>query len=194
MIESKAVILSNGRYSLNVVMDGQFQEHLSDLIAYGLTKYRADYVDEKGFLLWHSYSMDGVQRKLLKNPGYTQLGTYVYGKIVVIFASLKKDATTEERLNYKDKYLTESVFQWECENNIRQDKLNGLNNSDFAYVFVRKVVSEHGIVLPFTYVGKGKLTNPRIQKKPEGTTWLYDILMENALPDYLQYDYGIKQD
>lgn len=194
MIESKAIKEWFGKYSLNVEMDGQFQEHVSDLLSYGLTKYRADYADEKGFLLWHSYSMDGVQRKLLKNPGYTQLGTYVYGKTVVIFASLKKDATTEERLNYKDKYLTETVFQWECENNIRQDKLDGLNNSDFAYVFVRKVVSEHGIVLPFTYVGKGKLTNPRIQVKPEGTTWLYDIQMEQALPDYLQYDYGIRQE
>ena len=191
MLEDRAIGLTNGIYNLNVALDGQFQEHLEDLLSYGLTKYRADYAEENGFLLWHSYSMGGVQRKLLKNPGYTQLGTYVYGKTVVIFASLKKDASTEERLNYKDKYLTESVFQWECENKISQDKLNGLNNSDFAYVFVRKVVSEHGIVLPFTYVGKGKLTNPRIQMKTEGTTWLYDILMENALPDYLQYDYGI---
>ncbi len=104
---------------------------------------------------------------------------------------MKKDASTEERLNYKDRFLTESVFQWECENNIRREKLQGLIDSDYAYVFVRKVASEHGIVLPFTYVGKGILTNPRIQEKPEGTTWLFDIRMENALPDYLQYDYGV---
>ena len=57
--------------------------------------------------------------KLLKDPGYNQLGTYVYGKHVVIFASLKKDASVEERLNYKDKFLEPMLFQWECENNIR---------------------------------------------------------------------------
>jgi len=184
----------DGDFMIAVPVDEQFFEHLWDLIEYGLTKYRAEYGEETDFLLWHSYSMDGVQRKLLKNPGHTMLGTYVYGKTVVIFASLKKDASTEERLNYKDKYLTESLFQWECENNISAEKLAGLNNSDYAHVFVRKVTSEHGIVLPFTYVGKGKLTNPRKQEKPEGTTYLYDITMENALPDYLQYDYGVNQE
>ncbi len=67
----------------------------------------------------------------------------------------------EERLQYKDKFLTDTLFQWECENNIRPDKLRGLNESDFAYVFVRKVSEEHGIVLPFTYVEYSVLKNLR---------------------------------
>ena len=192
LCEDKQLIQHVDEYVLAAEMDDQFREHLEDLLEYGLSRYRSEYNDETDFLLWQSYSMDSVQRKLLKNPGYTQLGTYVYGKEVVIFASLKKDASVEERLQYKDKFLTDTLFQWECENNIRPDKLRGLNESDFAYVFVRKVSEERGIVLPFTYVGKGKLTNPRIQNKPEGTTYLYDILMENPLPDYLQYDFGLQ--
>ena len=192
LCEDKQLIQHVDEYVLAAEMDDQFREHLEDLLEYGLTRYRSEYNNETDFLLWQSYSMDAVQRKLLKNPGYTQLGTYVYGKEVVIFASLKKDASVEERLQYKDKFLTDTLFQWECENNIRPDKLRGLNESDFAYVFVRKVSEEHGIVLPFTYVGKGKLTNPRIQNKPEGTTYLYDILMDNPLPDYLQYDFGLQ--
>ena len=55
--------------------------------------------------------------------------------------------------------------------------------------FVRKVTSENGMVLPFTYVGKGKLTNPRKQEKNQ--TYLFDIEMEEVLPDYLQYDFGL---
>ena len=192
LCEDKQLIQHVDEYVLAAEMDDQFREHLEDLLEYGLSRYRSEYNDETDFLLWQSYSMDAVQRKLLKNPGYTQLGTYVYGKEVVIFASLKKDASVEERLQYKDKFLTDTLFQWECENNIRPDKLRGLNESDFAYVFVRKVSEEHGIVLPFTYVGKGKLTNPRIQNKPEGTTYLYDIIMDNPLPDYLQYDFGLQ--
>ena len=60
-----------------------------------------------------------------------------------------------------------------------------------------KVTAEHGIVMPFTYVGKGKLTNPRRQEKydaatdKKGLTYLFDIKMENELPDYLQYDFGV---
>lgn len=45
------------------------------------------------------------------------------------------------------------------------------------------------MVLPFTYVGKGKLTNPRKQEKNQ--TYLFDIEMEEVLPDYLQYDFGL---
>jgi hypothetical protein len=121
----------------------------------------------------------------------------VYDDTVVIFASLKKDASVEERLNYKDKFLTANLFQWECETNIRAEKLKGLMESKTVHVFVRKVRDEHGIVLPFTYVGKGRLINPRRQEMVEAktgklsVTYLFDIPMEHALPDYLQYDFGL---
>ena len=51
--------------------------------------------------------------------------------------------------------------------------------------------------MPFTFVGKGQLTNPRKQvtfdeqKKKDIVTYLFDIPMENELPDYLQYDFGL---
>ena len=41
------------------------------------------------------------------------------------------------------------------------------------------------------------MTNPRRQNKydivrgEEVVTYLYDIVMENELPDYLQYDFGL---
>ena len=53
------------------------------------------------------------------------------------------------------------------------------------------------INLLFIYVGKGKMTNPRRQEKYDKAkgknvvTYLYDIVMENELPDYLQYDFGL---
>lgn len=196
-MKKSKIISESEPYTLRASVDDQLIEHVSDLIRYGMTKYDADYGEEKGFLLWHNYTMSQVQLKLLKDPGYNQLGTYVYGKQVVIFASLKKDASVEERLNYKDKFLAPTVFQWECENNIREAKLNGLMESDFAYVFIRKVSTENGVVLPFTYVGTGKLTNPRRQEKLDPSTgkacitYLFDIPMKNALPDYLQYDFGL---
>ena len=74
-------------------------------------------------------------------------------------------------------------------NHVSQKEYESLRDSEFAYVFVRKVTSENGMVLPFTYVGKGKLTNPRKQEKNQ--TYLFDIEMEEALPDYLQYDFGL---
>jgi hypothetical protein len=60
---------------------------------------------------------------------------------------------------------------------------------EHALLFIRKVSDENGIVMPFIYVGKGKVSNPRGPEKHG--TYLFDILMENELPDYLQYDFGL---
>ena len=180
----------DGYCSLNVAFDPELKEHVNDLIAYGLTKYEAEqYQVNEPFITFNNYRMDQVQRKLLKDPKSNQKGTYIYGKTVVIFASLKKDASVEERKNYMDKFLSPSVFQWESMNHVSQKEYESLRDSEFAYVFVRKVTSENGMVLPFTYVGKGKLTNPRKQEKNQ--TYLFDIEMEEVLPDYLQYDFGL---
>lgn len=180
----------DGYCSLNVAFNPELKEHVNDLIAYGLTKYEAEqYQVNEPFITFNNYRMDQVQRKLLKDPKSNQKGTYIYGKTVVIFASLKKDASVEERKNYIDKFLSPSVFQWESMNHVSQKEYENLRDSEFAYVFVRKVTSENGMVLPFTYVGKGKLTNPRKQEKNQ--TYLFDIEMEEVLPDYLQYDFGL---
>ena len=68
-----------------------------------------------------------------------------------------------------------------------------LVKSSFTHVFIRKVATENGLVLPFTYVGKGKLLNPRKMEGDNGT-YLFDIHMENDLPEYLQYDFGLTKE
>lgn len=192
MLKEDALILKNDVYTLNLEIDEEFQKHLEDLLEYGLTKYDTEYQNSKEqFLLWKSYRMDQVQRKLLKDPKSNQKGTYNYDGEVVIFVSLKKDESLENRLRYKDKFITSDIFQWETMNNISEKEYQGLKNSKFAYVFVRKMDSENGIVLPFTYIGKGTLTNPRFQKA--NRNYLFDIMLENELPEYLQYDFQIKE-
>lgn len=189
--------INDDEITLQIEVSDDLREYCEDLIEYGLTRYNADYSDTTDFKLWQNYRMDQVQLKLLKNPGYTQLGTYIYDKDVIIFASLKKDLSDTDRLNYKDKYLQPDLFQWECEVNISDKKLGQLNDSERAYVFIRKVSDENGITMPFIYVGTGKLTNPRKQTSVDSatgkpiTTYLYDIPMDNELPDYLQYDFGL---
>lgn len=180
----------DGDLFLHVPIDEQFREYLTDVLCYGITRYNADNGSETGFKLWQNYRMDQVQLKLLKNPGYTAVGTYYYDDVVVIFASLKKDLDEADKLNYKDKFLQSDVFQWESMAHLPMSDLAKLKSSSFAYVFIRKVSSENGIVLPFTYVGKGKLTNCRNTENGNGT-YLFDVQMEHELPDYLQYDFGL---
>lgn len=95
---------------LNVDVDQEFDEYVKDLISYGLTRYLIDFGEASDFKLWQSYRMDQVQIKFLKNPQHNQVGTYYYDKNVIIFASLKKDASIEERLNYNDKFLEPALF------------------------------------------------------------------------------------
>jgi superfamily II DNA or RNA helicase/HKD family nuclease len=185
------VIQQNGeKVSLKVSMDDQLKEYLEDLLAYGITRYYGENGEETGFKLWQNYRMDQVQLKLLKNPGYTAVGTYYYDDYVVIFASLKKDLPESDKLNYKDKFLQPDVFQWESMAKLPQSHLEKLKQSSFVHLFIRKVADENGIVLPFTYVGKGKLQNCRRTENGNGT-YLFDVVMEHALPDYLQYDFGL---
>ena len=77
--------------------------------------------------------------------------------------------------------------------NLPKSHLEKIRKSRFAYVFIRKVSTENGLVLPFTYVGKGKLTNPRKTDGGNGT-YLFDIHMDNELPEYLQYDFGLTKE
>ena len=198
MVANGYVAREDGKCALvNVQLDSDYLEYLDDLLSYGLTRYTIDYGEEIGFKLWQSYRMDQVQLKFLKNPGHNQVGTYYYDDAVVIFASLKKDASVAERLNYKDKFLEPALFQWESMANVPASDLQKLINSKVTYLFIRKVSDENGIVMPFTYVGKGHLTNPRkqvshdAQKKKDVITYLFDIPMENELPDYIQYDFGL---
>lgn len=176
--------------TLNVSIDDQFSEYLDDLLTYGITRYIAENGDRTEFGLWQNYRMDQVQLKLLKNPGYTAVGTYYYDDYVVIFASLKKDLDDADKLNYKDKFLGPNVFQWESMAHLPKGDYIKLNTSSYAHLFIRKVSDENGIVLPFTYVGKGKLTNCRETRNGNGT-YLFDVMMEQTLPDYLQYDFGL---
>ena len=183
----------NDCLSIQVSMDEEFAEYLDDLIKYGLTQYTIDNGEETGFKLWKNYRMDQVQLRLLKNPGSNQKGTYYYDDFGVIFASLKKDLDEAHKLNYKDKFLEKNVFQWETIHDISESELQKQKNCKYVYLFVRKVESENGITLPHTYIGKGVLTNPRKTDGSNGT-YIYDIKMENDLPEYLQYDFGLTKE
>ncbi|MEG0847290.1 MAG: DUF3427 domain-containing protein [Niameybacter sp.] len=193
MQEAGYVRCEMNRVVLHVKRDDQFDEWVMDLVTYGLARYEIEYGDGQDFKLWSSYRKDQVQLKLCKNPKLNQKGTYVYDYIVYIFASIKKDASISEHLDYKDKFLQDNLFQWECQAGLTQIEQQQLIQSKKAYLFIRKVESENGMVLPFTFVGTGKLTNPRLTENVKGTL-LFDIPMENTLPDYLQFDFGLKID
>ncbi len=167
----------------------EYEEYLQDLLNYGLAQYSARYADDKiDFLLWQDYRQDQVLLKILENPKHNQYGTYYKDDNMYVFAGLKKDATQQEHLKYKDKFLTPDVFQWESIANISAKDEALQSSAKNVLVFVRKVSAENGVTLPYTYIGTGSLENPRKGETGNGSI-LYDIHMDNTLPDELQEDF-----
>ena len=193
----KYVTTTGSQASMGVDVDDQFREYLNDLLTYGVTRYVVDYGEGTGFKLWQNYRSDQVMTLLYQAPAPFQKGTFFKYGNVYMFVKLRKDASVEERLNYKDKYIQPGLFQWETETDISSSDMVKLTNSSLVYLFVRKVDDENGITLPYTFGGCGKLANMRKQEKYDEekrktvTTYLFDISMENELPDYLQYDFGL---
>lgn len=188
MYEGKAISLSDNVVSLCGPNEPEFTDFITDMLDYGLVQYSARYKDEDVFLLYQDYRQDQALMKILENPKHNQLGTYYKDGNMYIFAGLKKDANIHEHLNYKDKFLSADVFQWESVANINANEEAKQASSKQAFIFVRKVKEENGITLPYTFVGIGHLNNPRKNENSNGSI-LYDIHLDTPLPNDLYQDF-----
>ena len=188
MKEGGVVMQSDVQVKFSCFIDPEFEEYVTDMLEYGLSQYDVRYKNEEDFLLYQDYRQDQALLKILENPKHNQLGTYYKDGKMYIFAGLKKDDSVQEHLNYKDKFLDSKTFQWESIARISEKEENLQKESKTAYVFIRKVESENGITLPFTFVGTGQLHNPRKDATTNGSI-LYDIHMDNPLPDDLMEDF-----
>lgn len=197
MLVSGCFVSLDEQLSFLASLDSSLRAYLLDLLEYGLTRYSVEYGDSNDFKLYQSYRIEQVQTKFLRNPKYNQVGTYYYDDNVIIFASIKKDSSIEEHLKYNDKFLSSTLFQWESMANVTDNDVRRLRNCKQVSLFIRKVALENGLTLPFTYVGTGTMTNPRRLEKlndqsgKKTITYLFDIPLDHALPDYLQYDFGL---
>lgn len=200
-LTNKEVLVNN---QLSVDNISNIKDYLEDLINYGINRYEIEFGDFEGkYKLYANYSkeqtMTSINRKytmdiLLKGTYFdTETGdTYVY-------VGLKKDKAKQERTDYKDKFISPSIFQWESENNVTIDNSIGLKlkNTKKIYVFVRKMDDEDNIILPFTYFGTGKFTNMReshVKDQKTGASYktlLFDIQLDNTVPEEYFVDFEI---
>lgn len=188
MIEGGAVVSADDLIKFNCKVDTGFIEYVSDLLEYGLSQYSVRYTENEDFLLYQDYRQDQALLKILENPKHNQYGSYYKNGYMYIFAGLKKDDSVQEHLNYKDKFLDKETFQWESIANISAKDEQLQKECKAVFIFVRKVKSENGITLPFTFVGTGRLHNPRKNATSNGSI-LYDIHLDTPLPDDLMEDF-----
>ena len=186
-------IVENSDIDLTNLSDGDFKDYLLDTLNYGIVRYNREFGEYKGlFKLYRNYYKEQASRIMLKN-GILQKGTYYEDDIAYIFAGIKKGE--EGRLNYKDKFINDKIFQWESIANVSESEKEHLRNSKKVHLFIRKMENEDTVTLPYTYFGLGTFTNERDSYTEEDgrrhSTLLYDIVLDNKVPEEYHIDFEI---
>lgn len=182
-------------YSLTFSSENEsFKEWISSLLEYGLNRYQIEFFDSNSSLkLYYPYSGISSLLALGSENLFRMTGIFnVYGKRI-LFVDLKKDLQQKEHLRYADSFLSKKILQWESQTQTRMDNSKGLdliNNPD-VWIFVRKAKKEDGCDMPFYYIGKGRLTNPRVTENTKETL-LFDIILEKDVPLTYFDDLGIE--
>lgn len=173
---------------------GPFVNWISDLIAYGLGKYQSQFYGDNGLLkLYGSYTGPKSFMALNNDNMFYMSGVHYLKDHLCLYVNLNKDSQPEERLKYKDKFLSNKVLQWESQTTTTLENSKGVRliKQGEADIFVRKTKKEDGIETPFVYLGLGKLTNPRVSDNPAHAL-LFDIVLEKEVPEEYKYDFGIE--
>ena len=197
----KQSILNNTKLD-PIRISKEFREYLDDAINYGLTRYDIEFGEFEGkYKLYCNYTKEQVAMVMLKENimDLKLKGTYFDPNNdgdTYIFVGLKKDEKNT-RLAFKDLFMDPSTMQWESENNTTFDNSKGkkILNTKRAYLFVRKVESEDGITLPFTYFGTAKITNIRESHTEENgieyPTLLCDLKLDSEIPKQYYLDFEV---
>lgn len=197
---SRKVIINSNPYKLNYEKGKgtAFEDFLVDLLEYGLERYENEFGDFEGPLkMYGNYQKDKIMMEIDgKQYSYMQGTKYdTKNKITYVFVGLEKDKVAKGNFDYKDKFLSPSIFQWESVNKTTKDNAEGkkLLATKIVHLFVRKVDEEDGIVLPFTYFGTGKFTNCRDSQNDDKPTLMFDIELDHEVDEEYRFDFQVPE-
>lgn len=151
-----------------LLQNEEYYRYIEDVITYGIFRYekefRSGFYGVPHFKLYEQYQM--VDAALLSNyrkihSSFRGSGLLVNGKEFFLFVDLHKEADVKESINYKDKFISQRLFQWQSVNNTTQEskrgqdiifnKKRGVN----LHLFIRKYREIDGKTEPYIYIGKG---------------------------------------
>ncbi len=177
------------------IQEGPYREWVESLLEYGLRRYQMEFFESKELLkLYHPYTGTSSLRALRSENLFRMTGVVNVNKQRVLYIDLKKDSAKQEHLKYKDSFLSPSLLQWESQTGttLTNKKGKDLIKNPRCLLFVRKSKKQDGADLPFYYVGKGTLTNPRDSGNKKQAL-LFDIILEHPVPSLYFDDFGIER-
>jgi superfamily II DNA or RNA helicase/HKD family nuclease len=180
------------------------QSWILDLLNYGILRYEIEFgsVDYgvPHLKLWEQYTMRDLA--LLSNATRTHSsfrgqGLLTDNEHLYIFVDLHKEVDIREEINYKDRFLSRTHFQWETPNSTSPETdqgmriINHFQNGQGTYLFARKFREIEGVSQPYTYFGKVIYLehDPKLKRPMR----IYYAL-ENEVPEELYYEITTKVD
>lgn len=178
---------------------------LEDLVKYNILRYQEEFgLQNYGFpflKLYYKYTMRDTA--LLCN--YKKIHSSFRGQGLItaakpdyfLFVNLHKNADVKDSINYKDRFNTSDVFQWQSPNTtsqfseIGQNLIYNLKRKINLHLFVRKFEQVENITQPFTYLGK-VITVKDSAKDNKPITMNFHL--ENRVPDSLYLDFITRTD
>lgn len=174
-----------------IIQNKKYRIYIEDVVNYALIRYEKEfgnkYYGVPFFKLYEQYQM--IDAALLSN--YTKThnsfrgsGLITNGNNYFLFVDLHKDDDIKESINYKDKFLDESFFQWQTPNSTAQASERGQNiifNKNRGikiHIFVRKYKQIDGVVQAYVYIGKGDVIEYNGEKPIT-----VKIKLENKMPE-----------
>jgi superfamily II DNA or RNA helicase/HKD family nuclease len=185
---------------IRVLKEDKYKTIIKDIINYGLITYEKKFGSENfgiPFLkLYEQYQM--VDTALLSNyekihSSFRGSGLITNGKEYFLFIDLHKDEDIKESINYKDKFISNKIFQWQSPNSTAQASERGkniiynVNRNINLHLFVRKYKEIDRIVQPYVYIGKGNTVDFEGEKPIT-----VQLELEHKMPDRLYIEFTKK--
>lgn len=179
-----------------------FKDFLLDLLNFGLGKFDLDFNDATdNLLLFKEYTREQAFIALNNKSLFSMSGIENINGNYCFFIDLNKDLQKKDSLKYKDRFLSDSILQWESQTATTMENGKGkkLVQHKKVKLFVRKIKKEDGVDKPYIYLGEGTLTNLRndpdnINKIEQTKTVLSDIVLDNKIPSEYLYEFGVIDD
>ena len=164
--ENEKILLSDE--FRNILENEKNKLYIEDCINYGLLRYDREFGSVNYgmpfFKLYEQYQM--VDTALLSNyrkihSSFRGSGLVTNGNDWFLFIDLHKEEDIKESINYKDKFISRDIFQWQSPNNTKLNSergkrlVNNVEENTRLHLFVRKYRELDGGVEPYIYIGQG---------------------------------------
>lgn len=200
MVEYKNSILFRSEEFEKVISNKEYRKYIEDAINYGILRYKKEFKEKYygvPFLkLYEQYKM--IDIALLSNyrkihSSFRGSGLLTNKNDYFLFIDLHKEEGIDEKINYKDKFLDRTYFQWQSPNSTTQSSDRGknlINNKEGKinlYLFVRKYKEIDKKVQPYIYIGKGDTVEYEGEKPIT-----MKIKLENEIPSKIYREFTEK--